>query len=171
MSEENQFDGKRILRMLEQILLKLNKITKEPNVYENSAFRFENADEPEKLENTYLGNSGLNPLMPNIKFIRKIIRDRQIRNEYFGQVFFSNPSWGMLLNLAEAQVEQIPVTVNSLCVRSGVPHPTALRWIGILIGADLVKLTDITSIDTNSRVALTDAAIASIALYFLKIDE
>ena len=60
-------------------------------------------------------------------------RDRTMEGELFGE-----PAWDMWLDLfvRGARGERTPVT--SLCVASGVPTTTALRWVGTLQEAGLV---------------------------------
>ncbi len=60
----------------------------------------------------------------------RIIRQRQLRARFFDGELFADPAWDMLLDLTAARVEARRVSVTSLCIASGVPPTTALRWIG-----------------------------------------
>lgn len=75
----------------------------------------------------------------------------------------------MLLDLTAARAEHRRVSVTSLCIASGVPTTTALRWIKLLEQAGTVqRLED----DTDRRrafVALTEQGAESLARYFQSI--
>lgn len=61
--------------------------------------------------------------------VRKLIRSRARRSQYFSGDLFSEPGWDILLDLYASHIAQRRVSVTSLCVASGVPTTTALRWI------------------------------------------
>ena len=70
---------------------------------------------------------------PRIRaFIRTILRVRAQRRAVFGSSLFGEPSWDMLLELYDAHFKARRECVSSLCIASGVPSTTALRWIGHL---------------------------------------
>jgi len=75
--------------------------------------------------------------------IRAIIRARRLRENYFPACLFADPAWDMLLDLMAARLEGSPVAVSSLCIASGVPATTALRWIRTLTERGLlVRVAD-----------------------------
>ncbi len=51
---------------------------------------------------------------------------------------FADPAWDMLLDLFAARAEGTRVSVSSLCIASGVPTSTALRWIAELERQNLI---------------------------------
>jgi DNA-binding MarR family transcriptional regulator len=61
--------------------------------------------------------------------VRKIIRGRRLRDQYFGDGLFEDPAWDMLLDLYAAELEGAQVSVSSLCIAAAVAPTTALRWI------------------------------------------
>ena len=61
--------------------------------------------------------------------IRKIIRGRRLRDQFFGERLFEDPAWDMLLDLYAAELEGAQVSVSSLCIAAAVAPTTALRWI------------------------------------------
>src|SRR5690606_28555572 len=69
------------------------------------------------------------PPLPAPGLVREIIRQRQLRTHFFGGDLFADPAWDILLDLTAARVERTRVSVTSLCIASGVPPTTALRWI------------------------------------------
>ncbi|MBN8816983.1 MAG: winged helix-turn-helix transcriptional regulator [Sphingomonas sp.] len=62
--------------------------------------------------------------------VRKIIRGRRLRNQFFADGLFEDPAWDMLLDLYAAELEGAQVSVSSLCIAAAVAPTTALRWIG-----------------------------------------
>lgn len=69
--------------------------------------------------------------------IRRAIRARRLRDQFFGDGLFEDPAWDMLLDLFAADLEGAQVSVSSLCIAAAVAPTTALRWIGRLTEAGL----------------------------------
>jgi DNA-binding MarR family transcriptional regulator len=65
------------------------------------------------------------------QFIRIILKLRASRRDAFGANLFGEPSWDILLQLYDAQFSGRAESVSSLCVSSGVPPTTALRWLTV----------------------------------------
>ena len=72
----------------------------------------------------------------------------------------------MLLDLTAARVEHTRVSVTSLCIASGVPATTALRWIGQMVNMGLLKRVEDVTDRRRAFIELTDKAAASMARYF-----
>lgn len=72
-------------------------------------------------------------------WLRSVLRARRLRGAYFDPRLFADPAWDMMLDLLAAQLERRPVGVSSLCLASGVPPTTALRWIGILTDRGILE--------------------------------
>jgi len=106
------------------------------------------------------------PPLPDARLIRSLIRQRQIRARFFDGELFSDPAWDMLLDLTAARVEQKRVSVTSLCIASGVPPTTALRWIGQMVEAGLFFRVCDDSDRRRAFIELTDKAIDAMARYF-----
>jgi hypothetical protein len=109
------------------------------------------------------------PPLPDPRLVRRIIRQRQLRARYFDGELFADPAWDMLLDLTAARVEHTRVSVTSLCIASGVPPTTALRWIGQLTEAGLFERVED---DTDRRrvfITLTDRAAEAMARYFAEL--
>lgn len=71
--------------------------------------------------------------------IRRVIRARRLRSDFFQGDLFADPAWDMLLDLLAAELEGRKVPVSSLCIAAAVPPTTALRWIGTLNEAGLFQ--------------------------------
>lgn len=83
----------------------------------------------------------IRPPLPDPRLIRRIIKQRQLRIRYLDADLIGDPVWDMLLDLTAAHCEHRRVSVTSLCIASGVPPTTALRWIGIMVDSDLCERT------------------------------
>lgn len=90
--------------------------------------------------------------------IRRVIRARRMRADFFEGDLFADPAWDMLLDLYAAELEHRQISVSSLCIAAAVPPTTALRWIGTLNEAGLFDR----KADPNDRrrayIALSEAA-------------
>ncbi len=71
--------------------------------------------------------------------VRAAIRARRMRDAFFGDGLFEDPAWDMLLDLYAAHLEGRRVSVSSLCIAAAVAPTTALRWIGRLTEAGLLR--------------------------------
>lgn len=60
-----------------------------------------------------------------------LIAAREQRDAIFGRDLFADPAWNMLIRLY-AGGPSGRIAVSALCSASGVPHATALRWLGSL---------------------------------------
>jgi len=108
--------------------------------------------------------------LPDPRLVRRIIRQRQLRARFFDGELFADPAWDMLLDLAAARVEHARVSVTSLCIASGVPPTTALRWIGQLTAAGLLERVEDDADRRRVFIALTDQAADAMARYFAELD-
>jgi len=141
-------------------------------VSEDSVFRFESPapafsgqdDDPsERLVRA------ARPPLPDPRLVRRIIRQRQLRARFFDGELFADPAWDMLLDLTAARVEHTRVSVTSLCIASGVPPTTALRWISQMTEAGLLTRVEDETDRRRAFIALTDRAMDAMARYFAEI--
>jgi DNA-binding MarR family transcriptional regulator len=76
--------------------------------------------------------------------IRRAIRARRMRAQFFDARLLEDPGWDMLLDLFAAELEGIQVSVSSLCIAGAVAPTTALRWISRMVDAGLmVRVADL----------------------------
>lgn len=138
-----------------------------------SAFAFESP------RRTYHGEDGENethpvrkqrPPLPDPRLVRQLIARRQARAKFFPQAQFADPAWDMLLDLTAARAEHARVSVTSLCIASGVPATTALRWIAQLETAGLVERVADDIDKRRAFIALSDKAAEAMAAYFAEVD-
>lgn len=71
--------------------------------------------------------------------VRRAIRARRMRDQFFGSGLFEEPGWDMILDLFAAELERTRVSVSSLCIAAAVAPTTALRWISKLVDAGLFE--------------------------------
>ena len=109
------------------------------------------------------------PGLPDPRLIRRIIRQRQLRARFFDGELFADPAWDMLLDLAAARAEHKRVSVTSLCIASGVPPTTALRWIALMTEAGLLDRVEDETDRRRAFIALADRAADAISRYFAEL--
>ena len=138
----------------------------------DSAFRFENpkssfAAQPDEPGDRLV--RATRPALPDPRLVRRIIRQRQLRARFFDGELFGDPAWDMLLDLTAARAEHTRVSVTSLCIASGVPPTTALRWIGQLTETGMFQRVEDEADRRRAFVALTDKAADAMARYFAEL--
>ncbi|HEU4651662.1 MAG TPA: MarR family transcriptional regulator [Croceibacterium sp.] len=109
------------------------------------------------------------PALPDPRLVRRIIRQRQLRARFFDPALFADPAWDILLDLTAARAEHKRVSVTSLCIASGVPPTTALRWIGQLTAAGMLDRVDDEADRRRAFIALSDGTADAMARYFAAI--
>jgi len=107
--------------------------------------------------------------LPDPRMVRRMLRHRQQRARFFDAELFADPAWDMLLDLTAAKGEHKRVSVTSLCIASGVPPTTALRWISQMTRAGLFERVEDTLDRRRAFIALTDRAADGMARYFAAI--
>lgn len=101
--------------------------------------------------------------------IRRMIRARRLRSQFFGPGLFADPAWDILLDLMAARFEGRSVAVSSLCIAAAVPPTTALRWIKQLTGAGLLCRVADPLDGRRVFIELTDSAVATLTGYFASL--
>ncbi|MEE1877292.1 MarR family winged helix-turn-helix transcriptional regulator [Altererythrobacter litoralis] len=128
-----------------------------------SAFRgFADSSRVEKLAK---------PGLPDARLVREIIRHRHARAKFFDAALFGDPAWDMLLDLTAAYAEKLRVSVTSLCIASGVPPTTALRWVRQMTEAGLFERVEDVADKRRAFISLSDTARDAMACYFAEIGE
>ncbi|GGD65491.1 hypothetical protein [Croceicoccus mobilis] len=107
--------------------------------------------------------------LPNAGHVREIIRQRQLRANFFDSELFADPAWDMLLDLTAARAEGQDVCVSSLCIASGVPPTTALRWIGQMTEAGLFERLPDPADRRRAIIRLSRKAENGMAAYFSRV--
>ena len=174
LSEEDRLALLRLTEQVGQIAQKLEALSSGAGgatpAGQGSAFRFDGAGDDARLDD---GTDRLvraaRPQLPDPRLVRKIIRQRQLRARFFEGDLFADPAWDMLLDLTAARAEHVRVSVTSLCIASGVPPTTALRWIGQMTDAGLLQRVDDETDRRRAFITLTDKAADAMARYFAEL--
>lgn len=175
LGEEDRLTLLRLTEQVTNIAARLEQLSpgNAADVESASAFRFNGEGGeagPAKLDD---GTDRLvrtaRPPLPDPRLVRKIIRQRQLRARFFEGDLFADPAWDMLLDLTAARVEHVRVSVTSLCIASGVPPTTALRWIGQMTYAGLLQRVDDETDRRRAFITLTDKAADAMARYFAEL--
>ncbi len=176
LSEEDRLVLLRLTEQVGQIAQRLEKlegpVTGLGLPDGDSAFRFE-SPRPAFAGETEDGSARLvrasRPPLPDPRLVRRIIRQRQLRARFFDGDLFADPAWDMLLDLTAARAEHTRVSVTSLCIASGVPPTTALRWIGQMTETGLLERVEDETDRRRAFIALTDKAADGMARYFAEL--
>ena len=174
LSEEDRLVLLRLTEQVGQIAERLERLgaTARDDSDNDSAFRFESpkrgyageeADSSERLIRA------TRPPLPDPRLVRRIVRQRQLRARFFDGELFGDPAWDMLLDLTAARAEHTRVSVTSLCIASGVPPTTALRWIGQMTDAGLLCRVEDETDRRRAFITLTDKAADAMARYFAEL--
>ena len=179
LSEEDRLSLLRLTDQVSQIAQKLEQLSSHGAGASPGAFRFEHqagySSKGEAIVDPQFdgGSDRLvrasRPPLPDPRLVRKIIRQRQLRARFFEGDLFADPAWDMLLDLTAARVEHVRVSVTSLCIASGVPPTTALRWIGQMTDAGLLQRVDDETDRRRAFITLTDKAADAMARYFAEL--
>ena len=175
LSDEDRLALLRLTEQVAEIAQRLDRLVAPPSLTpegDASAFRFESPkpsfhgegnDQSDRLVRA------ARPALPDPRLIRRIIRQRQLRARFFDGDLFADPAWDMLLDLTAARAEHSRVSVTSLCIASGVPPTTALRWIGQMTDAGLLERVEDETDRRRAFITLTDKAADTMARYFAEV--
>lgn len=170
LSDEDRMVLLRLTQQVTQIGERLNSIGSGagamPGARDAAAFRF---DAPAGGKAGGAMGEPERPQLPDPRMVRRIIRQRQMRGRFLDADLFADPAWDMLLDLTAAHVEKAKVSVTSLCIASGVPPTTALRWIGQMTEAGLLRRIEDESDRRRAFLTLTDKAVEAMAGYFAEL--
>jgi DNA-binding MarR family transcriptional regulator len=104
--------------------------------------------------------------MPSPEEVRRILRLRRLRENFFDPSLFADPAWDMLLDLMAARLERARVAVSSLCIAASVPPTTALRWIKAMTDHALFERCADPDDGRRIFIQLSDRAMQGMARYF-----
>lgn len=174
--EHSEGDRLSLLRLAEQvseIARKLDALTPSNDPERSSAFRFESPSPgfngPDDSEDSERLSRAARPPLPDPRLVRQIIRQRQARGRFFDGDLFADPAWDILLDLTAVRAEHERVSVTSLCIASGVPPTTALRWISQMTEMGLLERVEDEQDRRRAFIALSDRAADAMARYFAEL--
>jgi DNA-binding MarR family transcriptional regulator len=100
------------------------------------------------------------------QFVRRVLRARVARRDYFSAELFADPAWDILLELYALRCEQRRTSVSKLCIAAAVPTTTALRWIEKLLSDGLLEREPDRNDGRRTWVAISDAGFEAVKSYF-----
>lgn len=174
LSEDDRITLLRLTEQLGELAERLERMGQAGAAADGSAFRFESPHQGFRGQEA--GDADLaalrrtRPPLPDPRLVRRIIHHRQMRGRFFDAALFADPAWDILLDLTAARAEHRRVAVTSLCIASGVPPTTALRWIGQMIAAGLLEKVEDETDRRRAFVALSDKAADAMARYFANLE-
>lgn len=173
LRELGEDDRLMLLRLTEQvgaIAERLEKLSPGQRAG-GGAFRLESPATAWRAAGEYHGAArrGQPVPLPGPALVRRIIRMRQSRARFFDAELFGDPAWDILLDLTAARGEGQRVSVTSLCIASGVPATTALRWIGQMVEACLLVRVQDPEDRRRAFIQLSEASADAMARYFAEI--
>ncbi len=169
LSQDDRLTLLRLTEQVGQIAERLERLSSRHVEQEPKAFRFESPAP------AYTGEKGggerrlvraPKPPLPDPRLVRRIIRQRQLRAKCFDGELFADPAWDILLDLTAARAEHARVSVTSLCIASGVPPTTALRWISQMTESGLLERIEDEADRRRAFIQLSDRAAEAMARYF-----
>jgi DNA-binding MarR family transcriptional regulator len=174
LSEDDRLALLRLTEQVAQLAERIDRLSPGPEatVPGSSVFRFESpatAWRGAEEDGSARLVRAARPALPDPRLLRRIIRPRQLRARYFDADLFADPAWDILLDLAAARAEHKRVSVTSLCIASGVPPTTALRWIAQMTESGLLERIEDDADRRRAFVALTDSAADAMSRYFAEL--
>lgn len=174
ISDDDRMTMLRLTEQVAQLAERLERIDARGLAADGGAFRFE-SPHPGFRGASPDGSQALirkpKPPLPDPRLVRRIIRQRQMRGQFFDADLFADPAWDILLDLTAARAEHARVSVTSLCIASGVPPTTALRWISQMVGAGLLERVEDETDRRRAFIALSDKAAEAMARYFHELGQ
>ncbi len=174
LRELGEEDRLMLLRLTEQVARIAERLEKFPPAQceGGGAFRFQSPSAGWRGQD---GGDGADPpatprlRLPDAAAVRRLIKARQMRAQFFDSDLFADPAWDILLDLAAARAEGRQVSVTSLCIAAGVPATTALRWIGQMVDSGLLLRRSDPSDRRRAHIALADSTADAMARYFAAV--
>lgn len=170
LSDEDRLAVMRLVERVSTLAEKLDGLVGEDTPPDgNTAFAFGGSGSGTLREHEQRQPDGGGPGMPGLpdpRRVRATIRKRQMRTRFFESALFADPAWDILLDLTAARAEGRRVSVTSLCIASGVPPTTALRWITQMTEQGLLQREEDTVDRRRAYIGLSDSAVEAMARYF-----
>lgn len=100
-----------------------------------------------------------------IRAVDSMLAARKARLKFFESDLFFDPTWAMLLDLYRSDLTGAELSVSSLCIGSGVPSTTALRYLQVLEERGYVERVADKADKRRTFVRLTTRARSAMASY------
>jgi len=174
MPEEDRLALVRLAQQVEKIARQLEELSEKVDSNSSRLSEFKSGFRGPASKTSEAGfSAGMSAKLPlpDPRLLRKIIANRQARARFFDDGLFADPAWDMLLDLTAAHAEHRRVSVTSLCIASGVPATTALRWIRQLVETGVFERIADTTDRRRTFIALSQSSQQAMARYFAETRE
>ena len=101
---------------------------------------------------------------------RSFYKIRSARSQFLPADLFAEPAWDILLDLVIQRSLGRRVSITSLCIASGVPPTTALRWVSMLIENGLVVRIESDQDRRKAYIALTEKGLRAMRSILIDAD-
>lgn len=102
---------------------------------------------------------------PQLEVVNSLLASRKARLKFFDSDLFFDPTWAILLDLYQSEMLGKQLSVTSICLGSGVPSTTALRYLRILEERGYIARVSDELDKRRSFVTLTDRAREAMVSY------
>lgn len=140
--------GEELVRMGRQLIARAALLTEQPKTFSEP-----NAD----AETIFLA--------------REAYGARRRRASFFRGDLFGEPAWDMLLDLYAHTKLRTKISVSSVCIGSGAPMATALRYVALLTREGLIHRENDERDARRSWLTLTPKGLESMRDYLLSSDQ
>lgn len=103
-----------------------------PETHQVDYFHKEHSERREPMDPGGGARCNEQDLLPALASVNSMMAARNARLKFFDHDLFFDPAWAMLLDLYRSELLGKSLCVSSLCLGSGVPGTTALRYLRIL---------------------------------------
>jgi DNA-binding MarR family transcriptional regulator len=106
-----------------------------------------------------------------VRYVKREIRDREIKRSILKEKIFSDPSWDIILELFHSRLIARCDYISTISTIAGVPSSTGLRHIGFLNEIGFVEREDHISDRRRVDVRISNKAFETIKEYFIRISQ
>jgi predicted transcriptional regulator len=103
---------------------------------------------------------------PELEIVETMISVRFLRDRFFDNDLFFDPSWSMLIDMYRAELKEQQLSVTSVCIGSGVAGTTALRYIKLLEERGYIRRVADPHDKRRAFLRLTERALDRLQRYF-----
>ncbi|WOE76213.1 hypothetical protein [Alterisphingorhabdus coralli] len=117
-------------------------------------------------------NDAFDPVDPksvSARKVRQLIAQRRMRDRFFDGALFADPAWDILLDLYAAHLEEVSISVSSLCIAAAVPPTTALRWVSLMTRHGILERKPDDEDKRRVYIVLSQQALTAISGYFAQM--
>lgn len=100
--------------------------------------------------------------------IRELIARRRERSEVIPGPLLNDPAWDMVLDMALSKLEGKTLSVSSVCMATGAPFTTAIRWLKQMQADNLVRRWNDPQDRRRDLIELTDECFERVQNYVYK---